>query len=116
MQRDGNSRRLIRSTQVIRSSPITSSFSMAAGGSFKDHQTTSHKQSTGYCDHGQFSSILPNHSISVTAAAADDDNNAIANAKSCAEQFPHVLRDRREKRNGVSHAGFAALDRRSRGA
>ena len=89
---------------------------MAAGGSLKDHPTTSHKCSTGYRDRGQFSSIWPNHSISVTAAAADDDNKAIANGKSRAEQFPHLLRDRRGKGNGLSRDGIADFYRLSRGA
>lgn len=89
---------------------------MAAGGLLKDHQTTNLKWLIGYCDHGQFSSVWLNHSISVTAAAADDDNNAIANGKSCAEQFPHLLRDRRGKGNGFSRDGIADLYRLSRGA
>ena len=89
---------------------------MAAGGSLKDHQTTSLRWSIGYRNRGQFSSVWPNHSISVTAAAPDDDNNAIANGKSRAEQFPHLLRDRRGKGNGFSHDGFADLYRLSRGA
>jgi len=89
---------------------------MAAGGSLKDRQTTSLEVTIGFGDRGQFWSIWPNHSISVTAAAAYDDNNAIANGKSRAEQFPHLLRDRRGKGNGFSHDGIADLYRLGRGA
>ncbi|MGY4593707.1 VCBS repeat-containing protein [Bradyrhizobium sp. GM22.5] len=98
-------------------------FTVAAAGSATDHGYGSYEMTaagtwTYTLNNSSGAAALVVSSVHVGEHLTDTFTvtDAIANGKSCAEQFPHLLRDRRRKRNGVSHDGFADLDRLSRGA